>query len=53
MRSVCWGKAQRPLAKPPTKEEREGLGREGGKIKFVDVRVERRQIVEKMEGRSR
>ena len=43
----------RPIAKLPTKEEREGLEREGDKIKFVDVRVERRQIVEMREGRSR
>ena len=38
---------------PPTKEEREGLGREGDKIKFVDVRFKRRQIVGMREGRSR
>ena len=36
-----------------TKEEREEPGREGDKIKFVDVRFERRQIVGMQEGRGK
>ena len=43
----------RLIAKSPTKEEREGPGREGDKIKFVDAQFERRQIVGMREGRSR
>ena len=47
------GKGLRPIAKPSKKEEKEGLGREGNKIKFADARFERRQIVGKREGRSK
>ena len=44
--------ALRPKTKPPTKEDRERLEREGDNVKFVDVRVERRQIVGMKEGSS-
>ena len=39
----CWGKAPRPIAQLPTKEEqeREGLSREEDRIEFVDFRFER------------
>ena len=45
--SVCnvWGKALRPIAKPPTREEKERLSRERGKIKFANARFENRQVV--------
>ena len=39
------GEAPRPIAKLPTKEERERYSREEHKIKFVDVRFENRQVV--------
>ena len=43
----------RPIEKPATKEERARLGRWGERIKFFDVRFERRQIVRMREGRSK
>ena len=39
------GKGLEAFSKAPRKEEREGLGREGDKMKFVDVRFEIRLIV--------
>ena len=43
--NVVLGKAPRPIAKPPTKEEKERLSRERDRIKFVNVRFENRQSV--------
>ena len=40
------GKGPKPIAKAPTKEEKERLSREKDKIKFVNVRFENRQIVQ-------
>ena len=34
-----------PIAKPLRKGERESLNKVGGKIKFLDFRFERRQVV--------
>ena len=49
----CWGKVLRPIAKPPTKDERERLNREGNKIKFADVRCEKRQALGLWKGRGK
>ena len=47
------GKGLRHIAKPPTKEEREGLIREEDMKKVVDLRFEKRHIVGLWEGRIR
>ena len=47
------GKTLRPIAKPPTKEERERLSSEKDKIKFVNVTFKNRKIVGLWEGRGR
>ena len=41
------------LYKDPTKEESERLREEGGQIKFIDIRFERRQAVGFGKGRRR
>ena len=38
-------KVLRPIAKSPEKDEREIISREGDKIKLVDFKLERRQVV--------
>ena len=44
-----WGLKQNPQQRKKEK----GLGREGDKMKFVDVRVEKRQIIGTREGKGR
>ena len=43
---------ERPIAKPPTKEEKEKLSRKRDNIKLVSLRFENREIV-RLRGRGR